>query len=174
VFKVVVPANWPKDKRLVWTLSNRGHVNLAKGWLEPEWEVEKSGIFLTGYRNRVPPYGEEANPPMVSIKGGTPQTITLPATATLTATATGTSNSDVEVGQTARGVQVRWMLYRGPAKVQFDPAVSPAVKDKPVTSQTKVTFSAPGDYRIRALGTDGALFATYDFDVKVNPGSSPH
>ncbi len=45
VFKVVVPKDWPQDKRLVWTLKNRGRTNLAKGWLEEEWEVDKSGDF---------------------------------------------------------------------------------------------------------------------------------
>jgi hypothetical protein len=41
VFKVTVPKDWPKDKRLVWTLTNRGRTNLAKGWLQPEWEIDQ-------------------------------------------------------------------------------------------------------------------------------------
>ena len=45
--------------------------------------------------------------------------------------------------------------------VRFEPA------------QTKVTFSVPGNYRIRAIASDGALFSTSDVDVKVNPSSSP-
>ena len=40
VFKVVVPKDWPRDKRLVWTLTNRGRTNLSKGWLQPEWEMD--------------------------------------------------------------------------------------------------------------------------------------
>src|SRR5437016_7966203 len=39
VFKVTVPANWPKEQRIVWTLITRGKTNQAKGWLQPEWEV---------------------------------------------------------------------------------------------------------------------------------------
>ena len=35
-----MPKDWPQDKRLVWTLTNRGRTNLAKGWLQPEWEVD--------------------------------------------------------------------------------------------------------------------------------------
>ena len=46
--------------------------------------------------------------------------------------------------------------------------MSPAVYGKPLTSQTKVTFRAPGSYRIRAIATDGAMFSTFDVDVKVN------
>jgi hypothetical protein len=173
VFKVVVPKDWPQNKRLVWTLTNRGRTNLAKGWLEPEWEVERSGIDLTGYRNRVPP-GNDEKVPTISTTGGSAQTITLPETAKLTATAEATAapNPDVEQGVNPKGVQIRWILYRGPGKVQFDPDVSSPVRGKPVTSETKVTFSAPGNYRIRAIGTDGALFSTYDVDVKVNPSTS--
>ena len=46
VFKVVVPKEWPHDKRVTWTLTNRGRTNVAKGWLQPEWEVVRSGKFL--------------------------------------------------------------------------------------------------------------------------------
>ena len=31
VFKTVVPADWPKDRRLVWTLTTYGKTNQAKG-----------------------------------------------------------------------------------------------------------------------------------------------
>jgi hypothetical protein len=30
----------------------------------------------------------------------------------------------------------------------------------------------PGKYRIRAIASDGALFSTFDVDVKVNSGTS--
>jgi hypothetical protein len=168
VFKVTVPKDWPKDKRLVWTLTNKGKTNLAKGWLQPEWEVEKAGVSLTGYRNRLPP-GEDVQLPEVTITGSPAQTVTLPGKAKLTATAamTRSSNPDIEREINPKGVQVRWILYRGPANVQFDPAVS--AFGKPVTAETNVTFTAPGDYWIRAIGTDGALFSNYDIKVKVNP-----
>jgi hypothetical protein len=35
-----------------------------------------------------------------------------------------------------------------------------------------VSFSEPGNYRIRAIATDGALFSTYDVDVKVSPNNA--
>jgi hypothetical protein len=63
---------------------------------------------------------------------------------------------------------VRWILYRGPAKVKFDPDVTRPVYGKPVTAETKASFTAPGNYRIRAIASDQALFSTYDIDVKVN------
>jgi hypothetical protein len=71
-----------------------------------------------------------------------------------------------------QGVLIRWIHYRGPGKVHFDPDVSPAVYGKPLTSETKVSFSMPGMYRIRAIATDGAAFTTFDVDVKVNASTS--
>src|SRR5690349_24855928 len=41
VFKVVLPKDWGVDKKVVWTLINRGKTNAAKGWLQPEWEINK-------------------------------------------------------------------------------------------------------------------------------------
>ena len=102
-----------------------------------------------------------------SVTGSQTQTITLPAVATLTVTAGET----IATGDLAsRGVQIRWTHYRGPGKVTFTPAIS--AYGKPVTSETKVSFSEPGDYRFRAIATDGGLFWTYDVDVKVKASTS--
>lgn len=178
VFKVVVPPDWPKDKRLVWTLTNRGRTNLAKGWLQPEWEVIKDGIILNGFRNRVSETAAGGYKLPISVTGGPAQTITLPATATLTATATALSTVACEgdgQGRCATGIdlkrfQLKWSVYRGAGKVRFDPEMSPSVSGKPITSEPRVTFSAPGKYRLRATATDGSSFSNYDVDVTVNPG----
>ena len=77
--------------------------------------------------------------------------------------------ADGDVRGAVEGVRVRWILFRGPGIVRFQPEVSPAAYGKPLTSQTKVTFNVPGDYRIRAIASDGALFSTADVEVKVNP-----
>jgi hypothetical protein len=178
VFKVLVPKDWPKDKRLVWTLTNRGRTNLAKGWLQPEWEIDQllisknaiSDPFLRAANTNPSP---DNKAPVIA--GGSAQTITLPASASLKVTVTDDGlpkPGPGERGGKVDGVRVRWIFYRGPGKVQFDPELSAAVYGKPLTSETRVNFSAPGDYRIRAIATDGALFSIYDYDVKVNPGGS--
>src|SRR6266850_1142041 len=51
VFKVVVPADWPKDRRAVWTLTTHGKTSQAKGWLQPEWEVDKDLIAKNAARD---------------------------------------------------------------------------------------------------------------------------
>jgi hypothetical protein len=61
-------------------------------------------------------------------------------------------------------------MYRGPGQVRFDPDImSNRVYGKPVTLATKVTFSGPGAYRLRAIASDGQLFSTFDVDVTVLP-----
>jgi hypothetical protein len=178
VFSVVVPADWPPDKRLVWSLTTKGRTNLSKGWLQPEWEVDKllisknaiSDPFLrTSNSNPTP----DNQAPVVT--GNAAQTITLPATAKLTATATDDGlpkPGPGDRGGRVQGVQIRWILYRGPAPVAFDPEISPAVYGKPLTSETKVSFSVPGSYRIRAIATDGAMFSTFDVDLTVLVGQA--
>ena len=178
VFSVIVPKDWPPDKRLVWTLTSKGRTDVSKGWLQPEWEVDKllisknaiSDPFLrTSNSNPTP----DNQAPVVT--GSPAQTVTLPATATITATATDDGlpkPGPGDRGGRVQGVQIHWILYRGPAPVQFDPAVSPAVYGKPLTSETKVSFTVPGAYRIRAIATDGAMFSTFDVAVKVDPPAS--
>src|SRR5207245_6222946 len=81
------------------------------------------------------------------ITGGPAQTVTLPGTATLRVTVTddglpklrrGDRTADGQVRGGVEGVRVRWILYRGPGKVQFDPNVSPSVYGKPITAETKI------------------------------------
>lgn len=175
VFKVVVPKDWPVDKRLVWTLTSNGRTSTAKGWLQPEWEVDNALITKNAVTDRSIGIWETNAPHenvAPTISGGPPQSITLPAVATLSATATDDGLPKPKPGGgrggRAQGLQIRWLLYRGPGSVKFDPEISAAVYGKPNTSQTKVTFAAPGLYRLRALACDGSLFSTYDVDVRVD------
>jgi hypothetical protein len=188
VFKVVVPKDWPKDKRLVWTLKNRGRTNQSKAWLEPEWEADKLLISADAASDRfLMVLGRPVSESIIAgntapVITGTPtQTVAFPAAATIKLTVTddglpkprvGEKGTDGQVTRGVDGVRVRWILYRGPGNVQFDPDVTPPVYGKPLAAETKVTFSVPGDYWIRAIASDVALFSFYDINVKVNPGTS--
>jgi hypothetical protein len=178
LFQVVVPKDWPPDKRLVWTLTTKGRTSQAKGWLQPEWEVDKLLISKNSVRDSFLGVADSTPNPdnKAPVMTGSPaQTITLPAMATLKVTATDDGLPKPGAGDRGgrvQGVRIRWFLYRGPGKVQFDPDSSPGVYGQPVTLETKVSFSVPGNYRIRAIAIDGALFSSYDVDVKVNPSTS--
>jgi len=188
VFRVIVPADWPKDKRLVWTLNNMGRTNPAKGWLEPEWEVDNLLMSANGASDQFTgSLGRPASDAIVAgdlppvITGKTSETVMLPSAATLSVTATddglpklrpGEKGGDGQITGGIQGVRIRWILYRGPGSVQFQPALSPYVYGMPLTSETKASFSVPGNYRIRAIASDGALWSTYDIDVRVNPATT--
>jgi hypothetical protein len=183
VFAVAVPANWPKEKRLVWTLKTQGRTNQAKGWLQPEWELDRALIAMNAGRDPFlrgstgSPQGAGHQPPQLTV--GPDQTITLPANAVLTAHSTDDgipkppSRPPRRARQRPEGVQVRWIFYRGPAAPRFQPDASPVVYGKPLDSETSVTFTTPGVYRLRAIATDGALFSTRDVNVTVKPGAQP-
>ncbi len=137
-------------------------------------------------------------PPVVKIdpiprpRAGTPVTITASVTddgiptlnqkprppRTLEPSLRGAPPSPVNVPlpQRPRPVQgalsVLWQVYRGPAKVTFDPDGYVKVADGKVAVQA--TFTAPGTYTLRAFGHDGLLRAPTDVTVIVDgPGGSP-
>ena len=63
-----------------------------------------------------------------------------------------------------QGLAVTWTHWRGPGKVTFDPTTM-AVKDGKAT--TRVTFSEPGTYVIRAYADDGIVATPADVTINV-------
>lgn len=172
VFKVIVPAEWPKDRRLVWTLKSRGRTNQAKAWLQPEWEISPDLIprnardpFLFG-RSAI---DEHNRPP--SISGVSRLTVTLPQTLSVSVRVTddGPPQPQQPVQDAARppGLRLRWALFRGRGPVQFSPETLGLAAARETDAATSVSFSSPGQYRLRAIVSDGAAFATFDVDVTV-------
>jgi hypothetical protein len=170
VFSVVVPKDWGLDKKVIWTLTTRGKTNMAKGWLQPEWEINKEVIMQEAGGGT-----DLENQPPVFVSGSGPQTVTLPNTVTLTATAQDdgrpkprTVRDIEEVGVPApSGLSVRWVHYRGPAGVSFKPGTAASGYQKPVTSTTTASFKVPGVYVLRAIASDGALTTFHDVTVTV-------
>ena len=178
VFRIVVPKDWPKEQRLVWTLRHRGRVNQAKAWLQPEWEVDADLIARNGRDAFLFSVSGDVSIDMSNraptISGPASQSVALTEAATLTVTA-------VDDGRPApppaapqgrarpSGLRFRWTVYRAPGKVHFDPETIGPFPTAPAKAETKVTFSAPGNYRLRAIASDGQLFSTHDVDVTVLP-----
>ena len=170
VFSIVVPKDWGPERKVVWTLNIRGRANVAKGWLQPEWEIDKEVIMQNAAGA-----ADLQNEPPVIITGSGPQTISLPNDVTLTATAQDDGRPgprrlrDVEGGngQSAAGLSVRWIYYRGPGPVSFTPGTVATGYQKPVTSTTKVSFQVPGVYVLRAIASDGSLATFHDVTVTV-------
>ena len=170
VFSVVVPKDWGLEKKAVWTLTIRGKSNVAKGWLQPEWQINKEVIMQetgggTDLENQAP----------VFLSGSGPQTVTLPNTVTLTATAQDDGRPkartvrDIEdvSGAAPSGLSIRWVHYRGPAGVSFAPGSAAGGNQRAVTSTTTASFKVPGVYVLRAIASDGALTTFHDVTVTV-------
>lgn len=190
VFKIVVPKDWPKDKVLTWTLTSHGQTLKAKASLKVAWEVNNGVISENAGSGTYDPANEAP-----TITGSTSANVTLPNPLTLTASVkddghprpkpqrqrrgaseakpddlTGIPSIIPENLMRGTGVNVRWVLYRGPGPVDFDPPKDPPVYGKPVSSTTHATFSVPGDYWVRAIASDGMLESFLDIKVKVNAG----
>jgi hypothetical protein len=181
VFRINVPKDWPKEQRLVWTLKNRDHTNLAKGWLQPEWEVDADLIARNGRDGFLfGGGGEDSSTDMdnkaPTVTGPSAVTVTLPQVATLTVTATDDGRPRPPAptkGRTPRsGVRFRWILYRGAAGVKFGPDTNGPFSTPEAKGETKVSFASPGTYRLRAIASDGQLFSTHDIDVTVKADPS--
>jgi hypothetical protein len=176
LFRVVVPADWDKKQKVVWTLTSRGRTDQAKGWLQPEWELSQD-VVVENMGGGVPDPNNKA--PVVTASAD--QGVTMPNAVTLVASATDDglpkpyrrSNSNPDRDSQPRrptGVQIKWIQYRGPGQATFAPDASPVVHGEPLTLTTKVTFSAPGTYVLRLTANDGQLFTSHDVTVTVKPG----
>jgi hypothetical protein len=187
VFKVIVPKDWPADRKLVWKLTTRGHSYTAKGWLVAEQEVN-NGVISENMSGGVADPSNEAP----TITGSGPQTVTAGQTVTLTVSATddGIPKPRARRGappakkeddfnpiptvfpepmRRGPGLSIRWILFRGPGPVTFDPPFENPVYGKPVTSSTTAKFTIPGDYWLRAIASDSALESWHDIKVTVTP-----
>jgi len=176
VFKVTVPKDWDKQQRVIWTLTAHGRTDQAKGWLQPEWELNDEVISENSGGGVLEPNNK---PP--SITGRTAETVTLPSTLALTVSANDdgipkprprrnatAANADSTPSRREQGLLIKWILYRGPGKVRFDPGTSPDAYGKPVEFTSKVSFSAPGTYVLQAIASDGQLSSTHNVTVTVN------
>lgn len=101
-----------------------------------------------------------------------PDAAATPTAATNPNPAANPNTPNPEAGRGARGVRIRWVVHRGTGKVTFEPENVPAVHGKPVEMTTKVSFSEPGTYVLRAIANDGQLETTYDVTVTVNSSGS--
>jgi len=170
VFFVVVPKDFGMERKVVWSLTSGGKTNTAKGWLQPEWQINKEVVMQESGAGT-----DLDNQPPVFTGSSGPQAVTLPNTVALTATAEDDGRPkprvlrDIEdVGTPApSGLSVRWSHYRGPAGVSFSSENVAHGYLKPVTCMTTASFKVPGVYILRAIASDGALTTFRDVTVTV-------
>ena len=142
VFRVSLPADFGEDDEVVWTVTAHGRTDRAVGTL------------LDLYALQGPPGGN--TPPAVSLTADR-ASVAVGEPVTLTATV-----SDDGLPVTARRPgHVRWLRYRGPGAVAFDPPRTAfPVADGPFAGRefsSRATFSRPGMYELRAAVNDGDM-----------------
>ena len=178
VFRVDVPSDWTDKQRVIWTLRTRGKTNRAAGWLQPEYEVNPDFIrenAADGHLFNRNDFDDGNRPPSVTVAGGGSVNLPGPAMLTLNATDDGRPKPAAQQAQGRRqpqGLRARWITYRGPARVTFDPETANSSEGTAANIGTKAIFKIPGAYRVRAIVSDGQLFSTHDVDVTVNPPPS--
>jgi hypothetical protein len=202
IFKVNVPADWPKDKDLVWTVNVNGVSLKAYGSLWPVWEIDEQTMSANNGGRTARTFGEPVNLapkistqlPQQTVQAGQPLTLVLPVTddglptPEIRRRATGgrvvpdlpdTPQDPLSPAQ--RGTfRVKWVQYRGAGNAKITPEEAPVLTaDRKLTltdgkSTTRVTFDKPGTYTLRAYALDGdAFFTTQDVEVTVTaPGSA--
>ena len=148
VFRVSLPADFGEEDEVVWTVTAYGKTDRAVGTL------------LDVYALQGPP--ARNTPPAVSLTADR-ASAAVGETVTLTATV---SDDGLPRGARQPG-HVRWLRYRGPGAVTFDPPRSTFPEDggpfAGVEFSTRATFTEPGTYVLRAAVNDG----------DTNPGGWP-
>ena len=170
VFKVFVPKDWGPERKVAWSLTVNGKTNTAKGWLQPEWELNNEILMensggATDLDNQAP-----------VVTGSGPQTAILPDPVLLSVSAQDDGlpkprrrQAEGDGAPGRDGVRIHWIQYRGPGPVLFDPDGTNPVYGKPVTATTQASFSVPGVYVLRAVVSDGSLETFHDVTVTVRP-----
>ena len=193
VFKVDLPRDWDKDKRLTWTVTVNGHASAANGWLQPEWEVDEGVMQMNIGPGGAPSVDPPNQAPKVTSTADLTTRVGTPIKLTASATDDGIPKPRVRNPNAAAaappprpplpagatpppraqlGLRIRWELYRAPAEggaVAFEPEnTRPVMGGQSAELASTATFSAPGTYWLRAVASDGMLETPYDIKVTVS------
>ena len=202
LFAVNVPKTFGPKEEIVWTVTFNGQTERAIGWRQAEWEIDPAGgassggntdpervankpptvtiealaaVRLPGAASLVaaitddglpkprpkakPAVGQETPP---TLQGGTDAPVNVPQVAPRQPS-TGTAERPL-------GMVVSWIVWRGPAEVAFEPRYA---QPKDGRSETRATFSVPGEYLLRATADDGAAATHSQTMIKVTGGTAP-
>lgn len=163
VFRVDLPKDWDKEKKLVWTVKANGVTLTANGWLVPGYEVDQGVIAM----NLSPGGNTEGNEPP-AITGPGDQTVEQGKPLELAFKATDDGLPKPRRGR-GSGTRLRIEEYRGPGQATFDTPNVTGQAGQPVELRTEVEFDKPGTYWLRATGFDGQLEGSNDIKVTVTP-----
>lgn len=199
-FRVRVPKDFG-TKELVWTLTSNGKTEKAYGTLKPDYVVNATVMaanFGAGGQTGTMPDLAGNVAPILTVDGERTRRVQAGDAVTLVAVATDDGkprtrpmqalvNGARTVPNSAAGLRLVWLKYRGAGEVAFDPPQFSAWEDTrdganspwavgwrtpPVPAdnrwETRATFKTPGTYVLRVAAHDGALMTTEHVTVVVS------
>ena len=164
VFAVKVPADFG-SKEVTWTVAFRGAAYAIPGNLRPNWQIDAlEGEAGSG---NAPPalkfgeHGAEGQGPLGIASDPIPASAGAPVTLSVWARDDGKPSSSVGSGGRSNvPVTVTWFTHQSPpAAAGRGVTFAPPSANVQVTggqAVTQATFSAPGDYLVRARATDAS------------------
>ena len=192
-FKIDVPATWPKDRDLVWTVKANGTTLKAYGSLWPVWEIDQNTISANRGSRTAVDFDEPPNEAPKFVDPPTQQTASLGSPLTLSVAisddgnpkpradrgarvagikpggARGSAGTDADLPPLNQSLRVSWVQWRGPGKATFDRAVARVADGKATTT---VTFDKPGSYVLRAFAEDASIHTIHDVKITVRPSGA--
>jgi hypothetical protein len=165
VFSITVAKDFGKQ-RLTWTLVANGHSSVVSFWLNPPYLVEPFKNLANGNTPpvlRFPGSGDLQGPPRhlaqtLRAKASEPLTLSVDVVDKPPTYVPPPSPAAAARGRGGRGgppplVTISWSKFRGPGTITFSQAKQefPTLEGKATTT---ATFSAPGEYMIRATAND--------------------
>ena len=153
VFTIRVPADFG-DKKLTWTLVANNQTMTVPMGLNRDYEVEPYKDQAEGNTPpilKLEPQGPAFQGPPLRIAAS--RTTTSSGPLTLTVWATDDAKVDPSRRVPATPVSVSWSTFRGPGNVTFSNP-RPPVDKADGRATTTATFSAPGEYILRAQAND--------------------
>lgn len=191
VFTVNVPADFGKSE-IVWSLTANGKTRTTVGYLKSDWEITPDGgaagttMTKEARSNTAPtlivaPVGPVKIPSAATLVTTVsddglpkPRPPSKPAVGQETPPALAGGPKSPENlpwlaegggGKRPDGLTVRWFVFRGPADAQFDVRWTKVVDGK---ATTVASFTAPGQYTLRAAAEDGLLTTYKDVAITVS------
>lgn len=188
IFKVSVPADWPVDRDLVWTVTVHGTTLKAFGSLWPVWEIDEQTMSANNGGRTARTFGEPGNraPELPAEMPPQSATVGQPLTLVMAAKDDGLPSPEIRAMSTGgprvergsrdaappdplaeaeRGaLRVKWVQYRGAGQARIVPkqAAVLGADGRPSltegTATANVTFDQPGTYTLRAYAMDGDAY----------------
>lgn len=157
VFTIRIPGDDP-DRRVVWHLTANGETVSVPMHLDPQWIIEPLVDAANGNKPpvvRFAPDGEGFTGPPIGIARELAAAVEVPLElAVWTSDEKPTDNLEAASRRPRPALILRWHLLRGPGDVEFSTPVQEFADSSDQNPTTTATFSAPGEYVLRAEALD--------------------